>query len=260
MTAADAAKLARTAGVKAVHQGREAQARHHPHAGVPRPDQARRDLGPARRAEPRRRRRRRRRRPRLRPVAGVPVGRPAGNPQAGAAVLRHLPDRRAVDASDCTTKSSAPATTPRASPPGSATSRPSSRTSTCPPRDADGHGTHTSTTAAGNYGVPVTVDGQAFGKASGMAPQRPASRSTRSAGAGPRPEAGCYTSDSVQAIEDATTDGVDVINFSISGSPTSSSTRSSSPSSAPPRPASSSPPRPATPARARARSRTTARG
>ena len=49
-------------------------------------------------------------------------------------------------------------------------------------RDADGHGTHTATTAAGNFNVPVTVAGQPFGNASGMAPT-PASRSTRSAGA-----------------------------------------------------------------------------
>ena len=37
-------------------------------------------------------------------------------------------------------------------------------------RDADGHGTHTATTAAGNFNVPVTVAGQSFGNASGMAP------------------------------------------------------------------------------------------
>ncbi|HEX6755350.1 MAG TPA: S8 family serine peptidase [Mycobacteriales bacterium] len=88
-------------------------------------------------------------------------------------------------------------------------------------RDADGHGTHTATTAAGNYGVPVTVAGQDFGKASGMAPNARISTYKICWG---RTEAaaGCYTSDSVQAIEDATTDGVDVINFSISGSRTSS--------------------------------------
>ena len=88
-------------------------------------------------------------------------------------------------------------------------------------RDADGHGTHTATTAAGNYGVPVTIAGQSFGKASGMAPNARISAYKVCWGRG-EPAAGCYTSDSVQAIEDATTDGVDVINYSISGSTTSS--------------------------------------
>ena len=89
------------------------------------------------------------------------------------------------------------------------------------PRDADGHGTHTATTAAGNFNVPVTVAGQPFGNASGMAPNARIAVYKICWGRG-EPEAGCYTSDSVQAIEDATTDGADVINFSISGSLTSS--------------------------------------
>ena len=88
-------------------------------------------------------------------------------------------------------------------------------------RDADGHGTHTATTAAGNNGVPVTVAGQDFGRASGMAPRARIATYKVCWGRG-EDEAGCYTSDSVQAIEDATTDGVDVINFSIAGSRTSS--------------------------------------
>ncbi len=88
------------------------------------------------------------------------------------------------------------------------------------PRDADSHGTHTSTTAVGNYGVDVVVDGVALGKASGMAPN--ARLATYKVCWGrDEAEAGCYTSDSVKAIEDATADGVDVINFSISGSTTS---------------------------------------
>ncbi|HEV7655510.1 MAG TPA: S8 family peptidase [Mycobacteriales bacterium] len=88
-------------------------------------------------------------------------------------------------------------------------------------RDADGHGTHTATTAAGNFNVPVSVAGQPFGNASGMAPNARLSIYKICWGRG-EPEAGCFTSDSVQAIEDATTDGADVINFSISGSLTSS--------------------------------------
>jgi subtilisin family serine protease len=88
-------------------------------------------------------------------------------------------------------------------------------------RDADGHGTHTATTAAGNYGIPVSVAGQDFGKASGMAPNARIATYKVCWGRD-EAEAGCFTSDSVQAIEDATTDGVDVINYSISGSLTSS--------------------------------------
>ena len=74
---------------------------------------------------------------------------------------------------------------------------------------------------AGNFNVPVTVAGQAFGNASGMAPNARIAAYKICWGRA-EPEAGCYTSDSVQAIEDATTDGADVINFSISGSRTSS--------------------------------------
>lgn len=88
-------------------------------------------------------------------------------------------------------------------------------------RDADGHGTHTATTAAGNYNVPVTVAGQPFGNASGMAPNARLAVYKICWGRA-EANAGCFTSDSVRAIEDATTDGADVINYSISGSLNSS--------------------------------------
>ena len=67
----------------------------------------------------------------------------------------------------------------------------------------------------------MTVAGQDFGNASGMAPNARIAVYKICWGRA-EPTAGCYTSDSVQAIEDATTDGADVINFSISGSLTSS--------------------------------------
>ena len=39
------------------------------------------------------------------------------------------------------------------------------------PRDADGHGTHTASTAAGNDGVDAVIEGRNFGQIAGMAPQ-----------------------------------------------------------------------------------------
>ena len=85
------------------------------------------------------------------------------------------------------------------------------------PRDFGGHGTHTASTAAGNNGVPVTVEGMDLGKASGMAPAaRVAAYKVcwnNDAHGG-----GCNTSDAVAAIDAAVADGVDVINYSISGS------------------------------------------
>ncbi len=85
-------------------------------------------------------------------------------------------------------------------------------------RDADGHGSHTASTAAGNYGVDVTVDGTYLGKITGMAPHAQISMYKVCWGG---TAGGCFSSDSVAAIDQAVADGVDVINFSISGSQTS---------------------------------------
>ncbi len=86
-------------------------------------------------------------------------------------------------------------------------------------RDADGHGTHTASTAAGNYGVNVTINGSDVGTASGMAPR--ARVAAYKVCWGRDGEGGCFGSDSVAAIDQAVADGVDVLNFSISGSRTS---------------------------------------
>ena len=85
-------------------------------------------------------------------------------------------------------------------------------------RDHDSHGSHTSSTAAGNNGVPATGAAAPFGKISGMAPRAriAAYKVCWNGDAG-----GCASSDSVAAIDQAVADGVDVINFSISGSRTS---------------------------------------
>ncbi len=86
------------------------------------------------------------------------------------------------------------------------------------PEDFGGHGTHTASTAAGKSGVPVRVEGIDFGNASGMAPAAKVSSYKVCWSASPSTSDGCFSSDSVAAIDQAVTDGVDVINYSISGS------------------------------------------
>ncbi|MEU8224273.1 S8 family serine peptidase [Kribbella sp. NPDC048915] len=86
------------------------------------------------------------------------------------------------------------------------------------PRDYGGHGTHTASTAAGNYGVEMSVLGRDYGKGSGMAPHArlaiyKALWAVDETGGGSGTDA-----DIVAAIDAAVSDGVDVINYSISGS------------------------------------------
>ncbi len=84
-------------------------------------------------------------------------------------------------------------------------------------RDSDGHGTHTATTAGGNYGPEAVIDGEAFGTVSGMAP-RARIATYKVCWEAPDPgDSGCFASDSMAAIDQAVADGVDVINFSIGG-------------------------------------------
>jgi subtilisin family serine protease len=88
-------------------------------------------------------------------------------------------------------------------------------------RDADGHGTHTATTAAGNGGVAAEVDGLGvIGTASGMAPRARIAAYKACWGFGDDPNGGCSGVDLVAAIDQAVADGVDVINYSISGTRT----------------------------------------
>jgi len=86
------------------------------------------------------------------------------------------------------------------------------------PRDYNGHGSHTASTAGGNNGIQATGDAAGFGKISGMAPRaRIAAYKVCWEDAG---DGGCANSDSMAAIDKAVADGVDVINFSISGTRT----------------------------------------
>lgn len=86
------------------------------------------------------------------------------------------------------------------------------------PRDFGGHGTHTSSTAGGNADVPMTGEQAFFGSANGIAPR---ARISTYKTCWQTPTGGsCYPSDSIAAIDQAVADGVDVINYSISGSRT----------------------------------------
>ncbi|MFG1708287.1 S8 family serine peptidase [Nonomuraea sp. M3C6] len=85
------------------------------------------------------------------------------------------------------------------------------------PRDYNGHGTHTASTAGGNHDVPVTGPAATFGSISGIAPRARVAAykalwSTQDAST-----ANGYYSDLVAAIDQAVADGVDVINYSVSG-------------------------------------------
>jgi subtilisin family serine protease len=86
-------------------------------------------------------------------------------------------------------------------------------------RDAAGHGSHVASTAAGNADTPVSINGSDVGFATGMAPRARISAYKVCWGRGD--EGGCFGADSVAAIDQAVIDGVDVLNFSISGSRTS---------------------------------------
>ncbi len=86
------------------------------------------------------------------------------------------------------------------------------------PRDGSGHGSHTASTAAGNMGVAVSIDGNPIGTASGMAPMAHVAMYKVCWEGAPGVTTGCFNSDSVAAINDAILDGVDVLNYSIGGS------------------------------------------
>ncbi|GAA3635974.1 hypothetical protein GCM10022200_19130 [Microbacterium awajiense] len=88
------------------------------------------------------------------------------------------------------------------------------------PRDGDGHGSHTASTAAGNHGVEASIEGIDFGAISGVAPAAKIA-SYKACWVGPDPLSTdddiCATSDLLAAIDQAVADGVDVINYSIGG-------------------------------------------
>lgn len=91
------------------------------------------------------------------------------------------------------------------------------------PVDVGSHGTHTASTAAGNAGIEAVVGGRSFGLTSGIAPAAKLSI-YKTCWEDDNPNTGgCYSSSAIRAIEQAVLDGVDVLNYSISG-PTSTTT------------------------------------
>lgn len=88
-------------------------------------------------------------------------------------------------------------------------------------RDIDGHGSHTASTAGGNAGVPAYVQGLLQGAMSGIAPRaRIATYKALWYASDDPSRALGSTADLVNAIDAAVADGVDVINYSISGTRT----------------------------------------
>lgn len=100
----------------------------------------------------------------------------------------------------------------------------SPRDSLSGPAGFGGHGTHTSSTAAGNDQVQaVAADGTPLGVRTGMAPRARLAIYKVCWSFKPTngdPDNTCFSSDSVAAIEAAVADGVDILNFSISGGET----------------------------------------
>lgn len=103
----------------------------------------------------------------------------------------------------------------------------SARDSVDGPTGHGGHGNHTASTAAGNANAQATVSGINFGAATGVAPRARVSAykvcwtfADPSATDGTGTRASCFNSDNVAAIDAAVADGVNAINFSISGSQT----------------------------------------
>jgi subtilisin family serine protease len=85
------------------------------------------------------------------------------------------------------------------------------------PRDYNGHGTHTASTAGGNNDVETTGAASIFGSISGMAPRARISVYKALWSTQDGTEASGFNSDLVAAIDQAVADGVDVINYSVSG-------------------------------------------
>ncbi|PYI67223.1 protease [Arthrobacter livingstonensis] len=86
------------------------------------------------------------------------------------------------------------------------------------PVDVGSHGTHTASTAAGNANIHTNIGAKDMGITSGIAPAAKLSIYKICWEDDDPNTGGCYTSAAVAAINQAILDGVDVLNYSISGS------------------------------------------
>ncbi|WP_217698367.1 S8 family serine peptidase [Streptacidiphilus griseoplanus] len=89
------------------------------------------------------------------------------------------------------------------------------------PRDYAGHGTHTASTAAGDHGVAAVINGNAVGETTGVAPAARLAVYKACWVVDADGNISCGSADTVAAIDQAVADGVDVLNYSISGSTSS---------------------------------------
>ncbi|HEX5838413.1 MAG TPA: S8 family serine peptidase [Anaerolineales bacterium] len=87
-------------------------------------------------------------------------------------------------------------------------------------RDYNGHGTHTASTSGGNYNVTTTGPASVFGSVSGIAPRARIAAYKALWSTEDGSTASGNGADLVAAIDQAVADGVDVINYSISGTRT----------------------------------------
>ncbi|MCC5575066.1 S8 family serine peptidase [Microtetraspora sp. AC03309] len=92
---------------------------------------------------------------------------------------------------------------------------PANRADYVSPRDAQGHGSHTASTAAGNADVPASVNGTDFGQISGVAPGAAIAVYKALWESADGRQTGGLDSDILAAVDQAVADGVDVINYSV---------------------------------------------
>ena len=88
------------------------------------------------------------------------------------------------------------------------------------PRDFGGHGSHTASTAGGNWNIQPTGDAASFAPISGMAPYARLAIYKACYVITPGTAGSCNSLDTAAAIDQAVADGVDALNYSISGTRT----------------------------------------